>query len=452
VAEEMKLNFEKITDSRIKFEMKVLPELVEKSKQMALREMGGNMELGGFRKGKAPTAVLEDNIEKDKLIIETVDIAVKEAYYDVVMKNKDEFSTIGTPKIEFTSKVDGDIYQNGFSVFVEVDIYPEIVLPDLDKLKVAKDDVHVSKDDVQNTIDDVRKKRSKLEAVEDGHMVEKGDWVDVDFEVTVDNKVEEELGSKAFPLVVGNNSMIPGFEDKLIGVSKDKEVEFDLEIGADFRDNRLAGKNPHFKVKINDVKKLSMPELNDDFIKELKIEGIEDVNSFEKYLEESLTKEKEFQAEEQLKNKIIDVIEKEVELSVPVSLQEREIHMMWHEFEDNLKRRNIDTADYLQKEGLDKEKIQEGWKDQADKRAKVAMVIGEIVKKLEISVDKEELNDYIKHELIRVEESLKSNYPDNFQEQLEMYKKEYQNEERRRYFEQHIMINKMFDILKEKMI
>ncbi len=448
----MKLNYEKVSGSRIKFEMKVLPDVVEKAKQMALREMGGNMELGGFRKGKAPVAVLEDNIDKEKLIIETVDIAVKEAYYDVVMKNKDEFSTIGTPKIEFTSKVDNDIYQNGFSVSVEVDMYPEIVLPDLDKLKVENEEAKVSSEEVEKTIKDIRNKRSKLEVVDENHKIEKGDWADVDFEVTVEGKVEEELGSKTFPLVVGNNSMIPGFEDQLIGKIKGEEVEFDLEVGADFRDKRLAAKNPHFKVKVNDVKKLVMPDLNDEFVKELKIEGVEDAESFQKYLEESLVKEKEHQAEEQLKNKIIEVVENKVQVEVPISLQDREIHMMWHEFEDNLKRRGIEMADYLQKEGLDEDKIKEGWKEQADKRAKVAMVIGEIVKKLEISVDKEELNDYIKQELVRIEESLKTNYPDNFQEQLDLYKKEYQNEERRRYFEQHIMINKMFDILKEKMV
>ncbi len=442
---------EKISGSRVKFSVSVDAVQMEKSKKLALAEIGEKIEVGGFRKGKAPISVIEKNVDKEKLLLETVDIAVKNAYYDFVMEKKEEFLTIGTPKIEFASQVDRDVFEKGFTINVEVDIYPEIVLPDIDKLKVKKEDSTVTEKELLATIDDILKKRSKLELHDEKHKSEKGDWVDVDFDILIDDKIEPELGSKNFPLVVGNNTMIPGFEDNLIGLQKGSEKEFDLDIDDGFRDKRMAGKKVKFNVKVNEIKKLVPPVLDDEFVKTLSIEGVEGVESFKKYLQESLQKEKDITSAEKLKNDIISEIEKNVAAEIPLSLQERELHMMWHEFEDNLKKRGIEPTDYMQKEGLDETKVKEGWKEQADKRAKIALIVGEMVKEFKITVDKDEISDYIKRELDKVAESLKYNHRQNWREILKDYEKEYNSKDRRNYFEQQLMIDKLFELLIGKM-
>lgn len=447
-----KISYEKLENSRISFELSVSVDQIQKAKKIALRELGAKIEIGGFRKGKAPVSVVEKNIEKEKLLIETVDTAIKESYYDAVMQHKDEFICIGRPDIDFDGQVDEKIYENGFKFKVAVDIYPEIKLPDVTKLKVKKEEIAVTKEELQNTINDILKKRSKLELHQDGHKIVNGDWADINFEVLLDGKVQPELGSKDFPLVVGNNMMIPGFEEKLLGLSKGEEKEFSLEIDQNFRDKRMAGKKVNFKILVNEVKKLVPPVLDDEFVKSLKITEIDNKKDFEKYLQESLEKEKEYSVNEKLKNDIVDAIEKNTQIEIPISLREREIHVMWHEFEDNLKRRGIEPNDYMQKEGLDAEKIKAGWVDQADKRAKIALLIGELVKGYEITVDKKELNDYIERELNKVKASLMQNYPADFESMYVTYQKEFHEPERERYFEQQLMVDKLFGILIEKMV
>ncbi|HPH78743.1 MAG TPA: trigger factor [bacterium] len=448
----MQLKYENKPNSQIYFLVKVDAEKMPEYKIQALRELGEGMSVGGFRKGKAPVSVVENSIGAEKLLIEAMDMAVKSSYYDAVMSAKNEITTIGTPKIELVSKISPDVMKDGFEYSVLVDVYPDIKLPDLQKIKIEQKSLEVTKEDLDQAMNEFLQKRSSLKDADDNHIIVKGDWADVDFVVKVDGKELPDIGSKHFPLVVGSGSMLPGFEEKILGYKKNDTVKFELEVADDFRDKRLASKKVEFEVTVNDIKEIVKPELDDKLIGELKIENVANVKQFTDFLKDNLQKEKETKIEDEVRNEILENIFKEVGFDLPNTLYEREIHMMWHEFEDNLKQKGIDPVDYLQKEKLDKTKIIDGWKEQAEKRAKMTLMIGEMIRKYEIKVDHQEVTDYAKSELEKIKMNLSNMYPNDWKEAYKGYQKQFKTEQYVKYFEEQILVSKLFDYLKNKVV
>jgi len=316
----MQLKYENKPNSQIYFLVKVDAEKMPEYKIQALRELGEGMSVGGFRKGKAPVSVVENSIGAEKLLIEAMDMAVKSSYYDAVMGAKNEITTIGTPKIELVSKISPDVMKDGFEYSVLVDVYPDIKLPDLQKIKIEQKSSEVTKEDFDQAMNEFLQKRSSLKDADDNHIIVKGDWADVDFVVKVDGKELPDIGSKHFPLVVGSGSMLPGFEEKILGYKKNDTVKFELEVADDFRDKRLASKKVEFEVTVNDIKEIVKPELDDKLIGELKIENVANVKQFTDFLKDNLQKEKETKIEDEVRNEILENIFKEVGFDLPNTL------------------------------------------------------------------------------------------------------------------------------------
>ncbi|MFA4930854.1 MAG: trigger factor, partial [Patescibacteria group bacterium] len=212
--------------SKVVFSIKVLPDEMHKISLRALKKLGQDLALGGFRKGKAPIEILKDQVDKDKWLLEAVDLAVTEKYYDAVMLYKDKYVTITSPKIDFEGKLEHDSMEKGFIFKAEVDVYPEVELPDYEKIKIDRLDSAISDEEIQKAVTEIRNKRSTLADTLEGHEAQTGEWLDIDFDVFVDGQEIKEAGAKHFPLVIGNNTLIPGFEEELLGLKKGANKTF----------------------------------------------------------------------------------------------------------------------------------------------------------------------------------------------------------------------------------
>lgn len=440
--------YERISDDRIKLTISISPEKMQEFKDKALRKLGEGMKLEGFRPGKAPLSVIESSVEKVNLMMEMVDIAVKESYYDEVVGYKDEFITIDTPKIEFKSKIEeSDLLESGLEYTAEVSVYPEFELPDWKKIKLDRPEPEITDAEYNQALGSFLQRRSKLGVVAEDHQIKTGDWVDIAFEIRVGEMHLTDAGSKNFPLIVGNNSMIPGFEDNLLDLKKGDEKEFTLAVDSSYREKRMAGKDVTFSIKVNEIKSVEIPVLDDELVKTLKIPDVDNMAKFENYLKENLLHEKKHEETEKLRNQVLEKIAEAVNFSIPDALIDREIHLMWHEFEDNLKNRGIEPADYMAKEKLNKDSIKEGWRDQAKKRVKFGLIINQVIKKEKLAVSDQEVDDYLNKELTAIKNQLSASGQPDWEKTYVEYETYYQQPEVKNQAAQRILMDRVFDLL-----
>lgn len=443
---------EKLSDSRISIEAVVNPEEMKKYYDQAIIKLSNDLEVGGFRKGKVPKDIAINHLEKQRILIESVDMAVSDKYYNIISAEKD-LITLESPKIDFKSKIDNDLMKNGFTFIAEVDVYPDINLPDYKKIKIERESNEISESEINSTLDDLAKKRSKLMDIkDDNYTVQKGDWVDIDFAVKVDESELSDAGSKHFPLVVGGNSLIPGFEDQLIGLEKGGNKNFSLELDNDFRDKRMAGKKVSFDVKVNEIKNIEQPKLDDGFALSLGIKGVENIESLKKHVKESLENEKKLKLEESTRNDILEKINNDFNVILPKSMIVSEKKVMWQEFEDNLKSRGIDPSEYLKKEKLDKDKVMSGWEDIAIKRVRIGMIIRKLIELENIKVESSEIEDIKEKELMAIRKQLESSDNDNWKKTFSIYQEQYNKSEILETLKQKLTFEKLFSRLDELMV
>ncbi|MBU0648099.1 trigger factor [Patescibacteria group bacterium] len=442
----------KIDNSQIKLLIKVSSEELVKFHEASLKELAKDITIEGFRKGKAPGDMVAENIDREKWLIQTIDDAVKQKYYDVVVESKDDFATVGMPEIKFVTKIDFDVIDKGLEFEAVVDVYPIVKLPEYKKIKISSKAVEVSKEDIEKAIDDLLSKRSTLEQVKDDYKISEGNWIDVDFEVEVEGEKISDAGAKHFPLIIGKNSLIPGFEEQLIGVQKKHDKEFELDLDENFRDKRLAGKKVKFLVTIHEIRQVRKPELNDEFVKALSVKDVSDVAAFRKYVAGNLETEKKLANQDEIRNEIVEKIDEKTEIDMPLGLVKAEISIMWGELEQNLNKKGLKLEEYLEREKLDRVKVEEGWSDQAKKRARINLIIRELVKIEKIEVDEKKVKEYIDNELQIAKNELVNSRPNDWKDVYKQYQKQAHRQEYVDYIRNKLVVEELFLRLEEVMV
>ncbi len=369
----MKTKINKLPKSEIEIDFELSVEELKEFEDKAILDIGKDFQTDGFRKGKVPKEVILKKIGEEALLEEAANIAVQESYLKFVFDNKIE--TISKPEASITKIAKG----NPFQFKIKVAVMPEITLPDYKKIagKVEKKKVEVSKKDIDDSIEWARKSRAKFSLK--NTPAEKGDFIEIDYFLSN----SKEKYNDAF--ILGEGKFKGGFEDELIGLKNEEEKK-----GIKVKTNEE--KEIKADVKVMAVKKLEMPEVNDEFAKSLgNFKGLDDLR---KSVEEGLKKEKDFKEKDRLRAEITDKINKEVEIEIPDVLIEREAEMI----EEDLKKRiketlNIDFEEYLKKSGKKEEEIRKSAMEEAERKIKTIMVLREIGKEEKIDVKDEEVEE-----------------------------------------------------------
>lgn len=369
---------ENIKTIEVKIEGKEWQDALDK----AFKEANKKAKIDGFRPGHAPKEVFIKKYGEESLFMDAADKALQSAYVKVLEENKD-LEIVTQPSVELKN-VSKDALELTFKLILK----PEFKLGDYKNLKVKKDKVEVTNEEVNSAIDEMKNRYAEVQ-VKDGK-VEKGDTAVIDFEGFKDGVAFEGGKGENYSLKIGSNTFIPGFEDQIIGMSKGEEKDVKVTFPEDYHSEELKGAKATFKVKVNEVKETIIPSLNEEFFKDLNMEGVNDRASLESALKETLAARKEQQAEGEYVDKLLEKLSEQTKIELPEEMIGDEIHRMIHQYEDNLKMQGITLEQFYQFTNSNEDMLKEQMKDEAVKRIKYRLMLEEIIKLEKLTATHEE--------------------------------------------------------------
>ena len=362
----------------------------------AAKELSQNLEIPGFRPGKAPQNLAERHLGEGKILERAADSAIRDSYFKAA--EREGIFPVSAPKIQVLKIAKG----NSFEFKANVSVMPQIEIGDYKKIsqgeKIKKpNEIKLDQKEIESAIEWIRNSRTKYAAV--SRAARKGDRAEVDFAAKREGKIISEGESKNHPLVLGEGKFVPGFEEKLEGMKEGEEKKFSLIFPNDFHDKELANKQIDFEVKMKIVQEAQKPELNDEFAKSLG--GFESFEALKKSVSEGMKKEKEQKEKESWRAKILEKIARNSKADIPAVLIDSELSKMEQEMEMSVSEMGLDFETYSRNIKKTREELKEEWLPKAKSRVMAALVLGEIAKKENINVPESEVEEEANKFLLR---------------------------------------------------
>lgn len=345
----------------------------------AVAKIAGQANIKGFRKGKAPRAIIEMNFGKEAVKQEAFELVANKAYSEALAEEK--LVPVADPAVE------SSVFEEGkdLELVIKVTLKPEPELGEYKGLHVDKEAVEITDEAVDAQVQELRNRNAKMVVAEEGAVIEKGDFAIIDFAGTVGGEPFSGGEGKGYPLEVGSNSFIPGFEDQLVGLSKGDATDVDVTFPEEYFVKELAGKQAIFKVNIQDVKRKELPELTDEYVAaNSEFKTVEELRANYK---ERMQKAAEENAKVAYEHDLIDLAVKNAKFSVPPVMIEDRISQMVEEMKMSLESRKMTLEMYMQYTGLDMDKIRENQRPVAEENVKTDLVLDAIAKAENIQVD-----------------------------------------------------------------
>jgi len=380
----------------ITFELEVAD--LEKHRQKAADDISQGLDIKGFRPGKVPLDVVEKHVDKTYIDARAQEIAVQMAYAEAVTKEK--IQVISRPKVKFlsdTTKTDEPL-----KFEAEVATLPEVKVKDYKSIKVEKTEAKVEKKEIDSTIEDLKKYLTTWTDVE--REVKKGDRVELDFE-GFDAKEKDEKGepkaipnteSKNHPVVVGEGSLVPGFEDNLIGMKKDEKKEFEVTFPKDYHNKDFEEKQVKFKVELKRIEAPTEAKVDDEFVEKVTGQKMS-VEDFKKDIEKNIKAKKQQQASVDRENKFLEEVLKKTEVDIPGTLIDEETDFIIQDMQHDLAHKGVtDFEKFLKDNKTTIEDLQKKYKPEAEKRIKIRLALTHIIEQEKIEVTDEEAEKMMK--------------------------------------------------------
>ena len=422
----MKHTIEAIEKSQVKITVSLEKNEWQEMNVLAYNKNKGKYSLQGFRKGKVPMSVLKNAYGEGVFYEEAVNLALTKYYFEVLDQNQDIFP-VAQPDVDIT-----EIDENGLTFVAIVPVKPEVVLGEYKGIKFEKTEYNVKDEDVDEVIKRMQDNAGRMVDVDDRD-AQDGDYANIDFEGSVDGVVFDGGSAQGYDLVLGSHSFIPGFEEGVVGMKIGEEKVIPVVFPENYGEPTLAGKPADFKVKLNSLRVKELPELDDEFAKDVsEFDTLEELRNSEK---EKLAKQNEERAEFELEDKIIAHITENATVELPDAMIEGQIDNMLQDFEYRLMYQGMNLDAYLKYQNITREDFRANFRADAEKNCKSQLVIDKIIKSEDIKPTEEEMEAEMKV----AAERLKKDF--------EEYKKNV-SEEQKDYLSRNIIIKKLFDFLK----
>jgi len=348
------------------------------------------MNIPGFRPGKAPYDMVKDKIGEQAIYEEALEQTVKKTYPQAVLDH--QLETVGQPKISVLKLAPG----NSLVYKAQVSLLPKIQIGEYKKIKARKKEVKIEPKEIDKAIINLQKMFGKEMLAE--RPAEKGDKVEIDFDVFIDKVAIDGGGSKQHPLIIGEGHFVPGFEENLIGLAKEQVKEFKLNFPKDYHKKDLAGKLAESKVKMRAIYKVDLPKLDDNFAKQ--VGQFKNFEELRQKIEESIKKDSESKEEQKFELEIIDeIIKKSKFEEIPEILIEAEKDKILTELEQDIQKQGMKFDDYLASIKKSKDELKKDFEEPALKRIKTALGLRHIAKEEKIKVEDKEIDQEIKKTL-----------------------------------------------------
>lgn len=350
----------------------------------AFKKVVKQVSIPGFRKGKIPRGLFEQRFGVEALYQDALDILLPVEYPKAVEEAGIE--PVDRPEIDVEKIEKGE----SLIFTAKVTVKPEVKLGEYKGLGIEKDDTTVTDEDVQNELKALQERQAELVVKEEG-AVEEGNTVVLDFEGFVDGEAFEGGKAENYSLEVGSGSFIPGFEDQLVGLEAGAEKDVEVTFPEEYHAEDLAGKPAVFKVKIHEIKAKELPELDDEFAKDID-EEVETLAELTEKTKKRLEEAKENEADAKLREELVLKASENAEIDVPQAMVDTELDRMLKEFEQRLQMQGMNLELYTQFSGQDEAALKEQMKEDAEKRVKSNLTLEAIAKAENLEVSDEEVD------------------------------------------------------------
>lgn len=359
-------------------------EEVNKGFKKAVAKIAGQVNIPGFRKGKAPRNIIEMHYGKEAVKQEAFELVANQCYTEALEQEK--LIPVSDPKVE-----DSVFEENkDMELTIKVTLKPEVKLGDYKELHVEKEAVEVTDEAVEEQVQGLRSRHAKMVEAEEGAVIEKGDFAIIDFAGTVDGEPFSGGEGKGYPLEVGSNSFIPGFEDQLVGLKKGDSTDVDVTFPEEYFVKELAGKQAIFKVNVQDVKRKELPELTDEYV--AANSDCKTVEELRASYKERMQKAAENNVQIAYEKALIDLAVANAEFEVPEIMIEDRVTQMIDEMRMSLEARKLTLEQYMQYSGIDMKQLRERQHDAAVENVKTDLVLDAIAKAENIQVSMEDVD------------------------------------------------------------
>lgn len=379
----MSLQVEKLEKNMAKLTVEVPAEQFEAALKTSFQKNKNKFNIPGFRKGKAPQAMVEKMYGVGVLYDDAIDELLDATYGDAVKESGLEIVSRPEIGIEQIEKGKTFIYT------ALVAVKPEVTLGDYKGVEVTKAKPEVTDEDVEAELKKVQDQNSRMVNVED-RAVENGDHTVIDFEGFVDGEAFEGGKSEAYPLVIGSHSFIDTFEEQLIGKNIGDDVEVNVTFPAEYHAAELAGKPAVFKVKIHEIKTKELPELNDEFASE--VSEFETLEEYKSDIRAKLAETKQQQATTENENNVVEKVVENASMEIPEAMIDEQVREMINDYARRMQSQGISLEQYMQFTGMTIEKMQEQLRPQAEKRIRTRLVLEAVVAAENIQASDEAVN------------------------------------------------------------
>lgn len=387
----LEIKKETLPKSRIKLTVSVPPALMRGFFTSVYEKLSKNIEVKGFRPGKAPKNLTIMQIGEGRLNEEILNTALQETYGQALKQEK--ILPVAPPKINITKMADLTTDTATLEYVAEIDLMPKVEVGDYKKMKLKTSKVKeykVSKDELDQVLSHLKRQHAGFKDIERPAKID--DRMEIDFEgfergVRLDN-----FSSKNYPIILGSKSLLPDFEEKLIGLKKGDGSDFEIEI-SDPKIPKIPNKKIHFKVKVLTLQEVQMPEENDEFAKKFEKNNMDELK---KAITSDIIKQKGIAENQKQENELMDELLKISKVEIPDSLVEQELNQIIERMKNQTQTMGLGFEKYLEQIKKSEEELRKDMSAQAEKTVKIGLILGEIGKQEKIDLkDKESVKKII---------------------------------------------------------
>ena len=399
----MSVQVEKLEKNMAKLTIEAPAEDFEKATEKAYQKNKNRMNIPGFRKGKAPKAMIEKMYGPEVFYEDAANELIPDAYEKAVEEAKD-LEIVSQPTIDVVQCEKG----KSFIFTAEVALKPEVELGKYKGVKIPKIDTEVTDEDVEADIKREQESNARTITVE-GRPVKDGDTAVIDFEGFVDDVAFEGGKGENYPLVIGSGSFIPGFEEQIIGANTGDELDVNVTFPEDYQAEDLAGKPAVFKVKVNEIKEKELPELDDDFAAE--VSEFETMAEYREDVKKKIAERKATEAKEKKEDAVIEAVIADSKMEIPDPMVDTQVRQMANDYAQRLSQQGLSLDQYFMFTGLTMDTFLEQMKPGALKRIQSRLVLEAVAKAENFEVTDDEyqaelqrMADEYKMELDKIKE------------------------------------------------
>nr|WP_304149391.1 trigger factor [Mitsuokella multacida] len=383
----MKVTVENGENQQVTLTIEVEAAEINKAVEQACKRLANRVSIPGFRKGKAPRMIVERHVGKDAVLQEAFDIVAPKALSKAFDEQK--IDPVTRPNVDIETLEEG----KDLVFKATVTPRPEVKLGDYKGLNVPKNEVNITDEDVEKQLKTFQDRQGKLVDAPEGAEVKDGDFTTLDFKGFVDGEAFDGGEGKDYPLQIGSNSFIPGFEDQLVGAKIGEERDVNVKFPEEYHAKELAGKNATFKCTIRSIKTKELPAIDDELAK--KVSKFETLDELKADIRKNLEENAERTAENDQKSAAIEMATNNITVDIPAVMIDNRVTAMIQEMAMRLEQQGMKLEQYLQYAGTDIAKLREQYRETAEKNVKTDLMLEEVAKAEDIKVEAKDLDEEV---------------------------------------------------------